>query len=324
MKLYTEFSFYASGESIMNDNPKKSITIEFPDLSVKKGGYQIALNSVSYEPPRRPWNIHLHSHNSFEIHFIRTGCGIFTVDSVEYPVHGGDVVITGPEVLHAQTSGIDDPMTEFCINIGLTPMKAKPGDADDRDLHHLLEWIARHPFYIGAVNAAPEWPELLTEARCAECGWRERMVALSLSLLIRLARQAERNERTEPAPDMEITRGINRKRIIDQYLREYTKPIRADALARLLFVSRRQLSRIMKECYSMTFTEKLNRLRCEYARQLLLGTDSSVTDIASECGFSSTQYFYRVFVEMYHTSPARLRRTAQTGAAHDRPDHSDG
>ena len=63
----------------------------------------------------------------------------------------------------------------------------------------------------------------------------------------------------------------------------------------------------------MTFTEKLNDLRAEYAKTLLMTTDMTVTAIAESCGFSSAQYFYKVFTKKYGTPPAKLRRGLRRG-----------
>ena len=57
----------------------------------------------------------------------------------------------------------------------------------------------------------------------------------------------------------------------------------------------------------MTFTEKVNDLRAEYAKNLLVTTDMTVARISDVCGFSSVQYFYKVFARKYGTSPGKLR-----------------
>ena len=57
----------------------------------------------------------------------------------------------------------------------------------------------------------------------------------------------------------------------------------------------------------MTFTEKVNDLRAEYAKNLLVTTDMTVAEISDACGFSSVQYFYKVFARKYGTSPGKLR-----------------
>ncbi|MDF1656884.1 MAG: AraC family transcriptional regulator [Verrucomicrobiales bacterium] len=55
----------------------------------------------------------------------------------------------------------------------------------------------------------------------------------------------------------------------------------------------------------------LNRLRIRKSRKLLAETDLSVTDIAFECGFSSSQYFAKTFRRFQGHEPTHYRRLAQ-------------
>ena len=54
-------------------------TFDFSDVHLKMDCFNVTLNNASHEPPRRPWDIPLHDHNSYEIHFIASGSGRFTV-----------------------------------------------------------------------------------------------------------------------------------------------------------------------------------------------------------------------------------------------------
>ena len=53
-------------------------------------------------------------------------------------------------------------------------------------------------------------------------------------------------------------------------------------------------------------------LRLKRARELLLTTDKSVSEIAYEVGFSAPAYFTRCYREAYHETPTDLRE--KTGA----------
>lgn len=53
---------------------------------------------------------------------------------------------------------------------------------------------------------------------------------------------------------------------------------------------------------------RLNRLRIRRGRRLLSDTDRSVTDIAFDCGFSSSQYFAKIFRRFQGHEPTHYRR----------------
>lgn len=296
--------------------PDMRYIFDFSDISRKIGGYTVTLNSASHEPPRRPWDIPLHDHNSYEIHFIASGTGSFTVSGSVHEVGAGDVVITGPGVLHAQTSGLDNPMEEYCMNVSISPIKRGRHKSDD--LSTLLGAIVDRPFCVcGKTDASAEFFIMLSEAMELRCGWRERVSSMMVSLLISVGRlitgeareeAREKTRKDERGDELRTSRAINRRRQIDTHLRGFLHEIDEDSLARALFVSRRQLSRIMLECYSMTFTDKVNDLRAEYAKNLLVTTDMTVAEISDACGFSSVQYFYKVFTRKYGISPGKLRR----------------
>ena len=57
----------------------------------------------------------------------------------------------------------------------------------------------------------------------------------------------------------------------------------------------------------MTPNDYLQRLRLESARSLLAETSRSVTDIAFEVGFNSSQYFSTVFLQYTGLTPSGFR-----------------
>lgn len=300
----------------MSYDTNKRYVAEFSDVTADIGFYNVNLNSASHEIPRYPWDIPLHSHNSYEIHFLESGTGSMIVDGTTYEVSAGDMIITGPNILHAQNSGLVEPMEEYCINVSF--IQKKYMEAGKNDLIRLIDSITQHPFIIcRGISVKAEFDMLLTEAFERKCGWRERTAAIMTSLLISVGRLIIQDESFEPIKDSSDTimtsKTINRRRQIDKYFRGYLNTMEEETLAKQLFVSRRQLSRIMRKCYSMTFNEKVNELRVEYAKNLLITTDMPISEIPSACGFSSLQYFYKVFAKKYGISPAKLRRNVQSG-----------
>ena len=287
----------------MSYDTSKRYVAEFSDVTADIGSYNVNLNSASHEIPRYPWNIPLHSHNSYEIHFLESGTGSILVEGTTYEVSAGDMIITGPNILHAQHSGLVEPMEEYCINVSF--IQKKYMESEKTDLIRLIDSIKA------------EFDMILTEAFERKCGWRERTAAIMTSLLISVGRliiQDESFELTNESSDTIMTsKTINRRRQIDRYFRGYLNSMDEETLAKQLFVSRRQLSRIMRNCYSMTFNEKVNELRAEYAKNLLITTEMPISEIPSACGFSSLQYFYKVFAKKYGISPAKFRRNVKSG-----------
>jgi len=60
-----------------------------------------------------------------------------------------------------------------------------------------------------------------------------------------------------------------------------------------------------------TLNSFTNRLRLEKAARLLRYSDKSLTDIALDCGFSSSATFSRAFRSSYATSPSQFRKSGE-------------
>lgn len=100
-----------------------------------------------------------------------------------------------------------------------------------------------------------------------------------------------------------------RRETIQEYL--YTRlSQRPDlqSLADYLALSRTRTAHVVVEATGESFVALRDRLRLERAKDLLQTTYFKITEIAAECGFSSTNYFHRFFRKQTGLSPAAFRR----------------
>lgn len=91
-------------------------------------------------------------------------------------------------------------------------------------------------------------------------------------------------------------------------------PLEIGVIARLVNSSSRQLERVFLAETGASPSEFYRNSRLKYGRWLLTTTDSTVNDIAFECGFSDAAHFIRHFQQCYGVAPGRLRK-ALTGSA---------
>jgi AraC family transcriptional regulator len=66
---------------------------------------------------------------------------------------------------------------------------------------------------------------------------------------------------------------------------------------------------LFRTTFGMPFFEYLRSLRLEYAKNLILAGELSMTEVALESGFLSLSHFSRRFKEKYGVSPMQLRRS---------------
>ncbi len=64
-----------------------------------------------------------------------------------------------------------------------------------------------------------------------------------------------------------------------------------------------------------TIVEYINQLRIQLAKQQLMETDLSITQIATDCGFATTSYFIQVFKRYSYVSPGTFRKIKKAKAS---------
>lgn len=90
--------------------------------------------------------------------------------------------------------------------------------------------------------------------------------------------------------------------------RNYPQSIAISDLSALLHVCDDHLIRLFKDTVGKTPASYILDIRLEEAMKLLVGSDLSVTEISSRCGFVSSCYMARVFKSRLHLTPLQYRR----------------
>jgi two-component system response regulator YesN len=69
-----------------------------------------------------------------------------------------------------------------------------------------------------------------------------------------------------------------------------------------------RVSHLVKEHTGLTIQQHIKSIRISKAKELLLETDLSCTDIAYDLGFSDQSYFIRQFKQTTGTTPIKFRK----------------
>src|SRR6478736_8712731 len=107
----------------------------------------------------------------------------------------------------------------------------------------------------------------------------------------------------------EYVQRINR--VIDYLRGNLDRQVKLEELARVACFSEFHFHRIFGTVTGKTLNSFTNRLRLEKAARLLRYSDQSLTDIALDCGFSSSATFSRAFRSGYDTSPSQFRKSRE-------------
>jgi len=80
-------------------------------------------------------------------------------------------------------------------------------------------------------------------------------------------------------------------------------PLSLDMVSEKFSVNPSYLSKAFKDEKEESFTNYINRLRLEKAKELILSSNMKIDDVALKVGFNNTNYFIKKFREMYGTTP---------------------
>lgn len=114
--------------------------------------------------------------------------------------------------------------------------------------------------------------------------------------------QALKDDASEPS----VTKQIYSKAL--HYINEhYMQPISCDLLSAELNYSTSYIQYVFKKEANTTIKAQVNKTRLSKAKHLLSHTQTSITDIAYDCGFLDSNYFSTAFKNKYGISPKNYR-----------------
>ena len=208
-------------------------------------------------------------------------------------VNRGEIIIINKNVIH-HASGSD----YVNANVSLEYRRQSKCGGMLSGLFDFKKYLV-----IGADRMAEEL--FLSYQRAVESASSELAASLLFSLLLRLA---EINSGSGDAPSQDGR--MNRIYIIEQFLYNcYAGSMPLSMLADRIHISVRQLSRIFREQYGMTYGEKITELRMHSAiRRLLAG--EKVSAVAEIVGYKTPSAFHKAFKKYYGVSPSEYKGDA--------------
>lgn len=268
----------------------------------------------------------LHWHDGFEIIYARRGRASLTLNHRRHLVGQGEVKLIPPRCLH-EVELLGDPtrpdMTPQALSITLAPE----------------ELIAIMPF-VNRMQDALDYAAIERESGGVIADYCDRIYlaitsggperyltanALFFSLLARIfdsstgAGRALGGAPGAPAGDAEAVRELSDARVIHKiwkYARtHYQEHLTVVMVAEQFGYSREHFSRMFKRYSNTTFKDYLTQVRLHVACDLLVNTETSVSNIRKRSGFANAQSFRNAFMEEFHCGPAEYRRHAWQGEA---------
>ena len=98
----------------------------------------------------------------------------------------------------------------------------------------------------------------------------------------------------------------------EAYIKEhiYSPELKISAIASSANISEVYFRKLFTDKHNTTPRRYIIRTRVEHAKQELLSTHKSITEISADCGFSDVFHFCRTFREAVGVTPGEYRRSA--------------
>ena len=91
-------------------------------------------------------------------------------------------------------------------------------------------------------------------------------------------------------------------------LKNYMKDISLDQIADKYKISTSYLSKLIKNYLGKNYIDYITDLRIQRAKELLMDTNQTIQEIASEVGYNSQTYFCKVFKKIVGVSAGEYKK----------------
>lgn len=256
-------------------------------------------------------SICFHFHTHTEINQVTSGKMVYIADGKLIELSPGDMIVVQSGVPHAWRSLTEDTYVRH-INISIEIFSRKSELFHDEK--NLCESLANSKS-VQVLSGTDESNRMLfntfenavDEQKNKIIGYRSIVRSETTKFLFLLGRYAFENNEILYEGSKGKDKNADLKLVVD-YINENAKgEITLEAAANIAHMNRTYFSVYFKQEMGMGFNDFVTKTRMAKAADMLLNTDSKITNIVSECGYSSISHFNKVFKSIYFTTPSRFR-----------------
>lgn len=228
-----------------------------------------------------------HFHDFFEMEYIISGSGTYTVDGTDYPVEAGSLFFLTPLNFHC----VDIRDAEF-YNVMFSG-----NICNDVFLQSLTK---NAPVAIKTAGDTKQCFEVLLQELCRSADDRELSIVLLDAVIARLERETAKEQREKSLS------AVSRAELY--ILTNFRNAITLNDVANEVALAPTYFSRQFKARTGLNFKTYLNNMRFEYAKKLLDHSDMTIMQICADCGFNDYPNFIRRFRQHTGLYPAQYRK----------------
>lgn len=242
-----------------------------------------------------------HTHYCAEVFDILGGKGFFQVESQQFPLRPGDLVVVNPDTPHTELSFADNPLEYIVMGIDGVRFQGA-GGGEDRYFHLSAGQLeGNYRFYLESI---------LSECDGRRDGFLDVCAGQAQAFLVLLRRQIAQRA-LSPARSRSNSECGRVKRYMDEH---YSENITLDTLAAQAHISKHYLIHAFNKEVGCSPISYLQARRIAEGKHLLENSSLSVREISLSLGFSSPSYFTQRFKKAVGLSPLEYRLSIRSQA----------
>ena len=261
---------------------------------------------------------HMTHSNLFSVCLVVSGSGIHRVLDQEIPCSPWDICIIPPNLPHGYyLLSSNDNLTirrlEFDIQdwfdgniVAKDSLDYCYGVFND---NRLIVYATLNSYMQERIYLLYDYIEceLLEQKR----GWEELVKGYLINLFVNIARYV--NSAIKKTVSISIKEWNIVSKVMNTVKEQYgNSDLTLELIAKGLFMSQSQLSRIFRKTTGMAFSDYLRSVRINNVCKALEQSKLNIADIAKSCGFGDINTFYKVFNSTVGMTPKKYRQSSTT------------
>lgn len=250
--------------------------------------------------------IGMHSHSRWELSYVACGAGTRTIGDLTETFNRGEIVLIPPGIPHVWH--FDPSVTDANGNIANWSVfwnSSLTGTLRDifPEISMSLERIESLEHAV--AYQGEQYDTILRLLNLMRGKAPEKRLPIAIELLIAIS---DISQSICTGTNSLLTRTEQRLEKVRVYCAcNYARQITLDEISLHVGMNKSAFCTFMRRNTGMTFSEYLNNIRLERAKDKLRHTDYGIAEIAVVCGFQNVTYFNRLFRRKYDCSPKSIR-----------------
>ncbi len=242
-----------------------------------------------------------HSHNYYEMYFLKSGSRSFYIENDSFSLNENDVLLVPTNYLHRTEGG---QYTRYLVNFNAEYL-------DERQLE-IVELCELQKFSLSPTEATKIFDLLETLYRIQEDQSKKNSAYKNLNFQTCFSFLFYTLTTLENFPTQKhqsaSSYSLRTKQIISYIQERYKEKITLEFFCQMFFVTQHTLCTSFKKDTGMSIIDFLLKTRLNKAQELLMYSNKKIHQIAEECGFSSANYFHLIFSKHLKISPSEFRK----------------